>query len=367
MADTSSTIGHTDPRRFSTRLACMPFLTVLCLSVPALGVLAAEEEPGAPDDLGQNKVRIEDEYAKKVEKYNDLLKQKRFNEAIVLAKQAQLLQPENPMSELMVLKAKYAAQEDFNASRRLIDFEVAASNQEPAQMRASIAPGVLDHFIFGEGRATIRMRLDSRLAHRIASVDQNCRLANAQKERLELAGRGDIKRLFDRVDALQPEFHEDQVVDDRELQSWALTLSVHAADIRRTHRAGIFEDGSLFAKTLKTTLTANQAAAYAAAPPTPPEGSLVRWVDAADKKVWIGLGEADGVQPRTIYRVHKKPQAQRRPGEPQADRANAWIKGTIEVTRVLEENLSEARIVEEDVGNPIAKGDPIAPEQARAR
>jgi hypothetical protein len=146
-----------------------------------------------------------------------------------------------------------------------------------------------------------------------------------------------------------------------------LTLSVHAADIRRTHRAGIFEDGSLFAKTLKTTLTANQAAAYAAAPPTPPEGSLVRWVDPVGKKVWIGLGEADGVQPRTIYGVSKKPRAQGDPGEPQADRVDAVIKGTIEVTRVLEESLSEARIVDEDVGNPIAKGDPVAPQHPKAR
>src|SRR5258708_23509875 len=66
----------------------------------------------------QIKVRIDQDDAEKVGKYNELLKQKRFDEAIVLAKQAQLLQPENPTSELMVLKAKYAKQEDFNKTIR---------------------------------------------------------------------------------------------------------------------------------------------------------------------------------------------------------------------------------------------------------
>ncbi|HEV3026900.1 MAG TPA: hypothetical protein VG457_04965, partial [Planctomycetota bacterium] len=66
----------------------------------------------------QVKLKIEQDFAEKVEKYNELLKQKRFDEAVVLGKEARLLQPENPMSELMVLKAKYAKQEDFNRNMR---------------------------------------------------------------------------------------------------------------------------------------------------------------------------------------------------------------------------------------------------------
>src|SRR5262249_38490146 len=46
----------------------------------------------------QEKVRIGQEFAEKVEKYNDYLKQKRFDEAIVLAKEAKLLMPENPVA-----------------------------------------------------------------------------------------------------------------------------------------------------------------------------------------------------------------------------------------------------------------------------
>ena len=43
-------------------------------------------------------MKIEQDYAEKVEKYNDLLKQKRFDEARVLAKTSTLLQLENPTS-----------------------------------------------------------------------------------------------------------------------------------------------------------------------------------------------------------------------------------------------------------------------------
>jgi general secretion pathway protein D len=66
----------------------------------------------------ENKLRIEQDFAEKVEKYNDLLKQKRFDEAIVLGKEARLLQPENPVAEIMYYKAKLAKQDDFNKNLR---------------------------------------------------------------------------------------------------------------------------------------------------------------------------------------------------------------------------------------------------------
>src|SRR5262249_10164195 len=66
----------------------------------------------------QLKVRVEQDFAEKVDKYNALMKEKRFEEALVVAKQAQLLQPENPVSEVLVLKVKFAKQEDFNKTIR---------------------------------------------------------------------------------------------------------------------------------------------------------------------------------------------------------------------------------------------------------
>jgi len=77
----------------------------------------AEVESAIKREEG-TKVRIEQEYAELVEKYNQFFKEKRFEEAILLGKKAQLMLPENPMSELMVLKARYAKQDDFNKNLR---------------------------------------------------------------------------------------------------------------------------------------------------------------------------------------------------------------------------------------------------------
>jgi type II secretory pathway component GspD/PulD (secretin) len=66
----------------------------------------------------QNKIRIDQDFAEKVERYNQLLKEKRFDEAVVLAKEAQLLMPTNPVSEVMLLKAKLAKQDAFNRDLR---------------------------------------------------------------------------------------------------------------------------------------------------------------------------------------------------------------------------------------------------------
>ena len=90
-----------------------------------------------------------------------------------------------------------------------------------------------------------------------------------------------------------------------------------------------------------------------------PGGAYVRWVDPIGKKVWISVGEDDGVDLRTAFDVHSKPQSRldaTKPGEVTAERT----KGTIEITRVVEKKLSEARILKEDADDPIRKGDPIA-------
>ena len=64
------------------------------------------------------KIRIEQDFAERVEKFNELLKQKRFEEAEVLALQARQLMPQNPVAEVMVLKSKIAKQDTFNTMLR---------------------------------------------------------------------------------------------------------------------------------------------------------------------------------------------------------------------------------------------------------
>ena len=54
------------------------------------------------------KIRVEQEFADLVEKYNELFDQRRYGEAEIVAKQAQELDPDNPVSVTMVWKSRFA-------------------------------------------------------------------------------------------------------------------------------------------------------------------------------------------------------------------------------------------------------------------
>lgn len=82
-------------------------------------------------------------------------------------------------------------------------------------------------------------------------------------------------------------------------------------------------------------------------------------IDAVAQRVWIDLGEADGLRPRTTFSVYRKNHS----GVGRGARPNTTgpedIKGAIEVTRIMGPHEAEARIIEEDIYHPIAKLDPI--------
>lgn len=89
-----------------------------------------------------------------------------------------------------------------------------------------------------------------------------------------------------------------------------------------------------------------------------PDGQVVT-IDGGSKRVWIDLGSDDGLRERTTFSVYRRTNT----GVGRASAPHAAspedMKGKIEVTRVLEPHLSEARIVESDAFDPIGRGDPI--------
>jgi hypothetical protein len=89
-----------------------------------------------------------------------------------------------------------------------------------------------------------------------------------------------------------------------------------------------------------------------------PSGQI-RFVDSVAKKVFIDIGEADGLRPRTTFSVYKKQHSGVGRGTVKGTVGGEDIKASIEVTRVMEAHLSEARILTEDIYHPIMKGDPI--------
>jgi len=79
------------------------------------------------------------------------------------------------------------------------------------------------------------------------------------------------------------------------------------------------------------------------------DGYIAR-VENAAKLVWINLGDADFLKPRMTFSVYSK-------DTPGVGRTPADVKGKVEVTRVLDAHLSEAKMIEEDPFRPMAPGD----------
>lgn len=82
-----------------------------------------------------------------------------------------------------------------------------------------------------------------------------------------------------------------------------------------------------------------------------PNGEL-RYVDYNSKLVWVTLGEADGLPVGTTFSVYTR-------GQNGLGRGPEDIKGSIEITKILEAHLSEARIIKDDPTQPMAPNDPV--------
>jgi prefoldin subunit 5 len=82
-----------------------------------------------------------------------------------------------------------------------------------------------------------------------------------------------------------------------------------------------------------------------------PDG-FVRWVDNQNGRVWINLGEADNLPKRMTFSVYNK-------NHNGVARGSEDIKGAIEITRIIDAHTAEARVIKDDLYQPITKGDPI--------
>jgi len=115
-----------------------------------------------------------------------------------------------------------------------------------------------DRWVFGVfGADGFRRRAELSLTSHLNDVDRICPLTAVQKNKLLLAGRGDIKRYFDHVEEARIKIH-DQSIDRVELQAVRQEFQPHAPN----SRPELFGVKSLFSKSLKNTLTAEQFARY---------------------------------------------------------------------------------------------------------
>jgi hypothetical protein len=117
----------------------------------------------------------------------------------------------------------------------------------PRRQEFIVASESFDQWLFsGDTIGGRRVRLNDNLRRTIERVDPAHRLTAVQRQKLELAGRGDIKHFFDQVEAKRREFEQIRT-DIQKCRAFVRTLR----PFRQAYVSGPFDEGSLFSKVFK--------------------------------------------------------------------------------------------------------------------
>jgi hypothetical protein len=127
----------------------------------------------------------------------------------------------------------------------------------PVQVVQTINPEQVDQWVFSRwgGVAAARDRLDANLALRIDDLDRACSVTDAQKKKLKLAGLGDMKRYFDRVEDLKRKYVRNANAPNNNIWQEMQPLQMEL-------NTGFFGEDSIFVKAIKKTLNDEQVKRY---------------------------------------------------------------------------------------------------------
>jgi hypothetical protein len=117
----------------------------------------------------------------------------------------------------------------------------------------------IDQWVFSRwgGAAATKTRLNANLELRIDDIDRACAVTDIQKKKLRLAGMGDIKRYYDRVEDLKRKYAANAGSPQAHNNIWQ-----EMQPLQLELNAGLFGDESIFVKTVKNTLGSDQAKRY---------------------------------------------------------------------------------------------------------
>ncbi len=121
----------------------------------------------------------------------------------------------------------------------------------PGQQVLVVSDDQFDQWIFGSSRTARagRSRLESLLVLQVEDVATMCALSPSQKQKLLLAGRGDIKRFLDQVEEKRKLLVHIKNDQNKFNESYQQILPLQAA-----LRSGLFNEGSLYWKTVHRVL-----------------------------------------------------------------------------------------------------------------
>jgi G3E family GTPase len=114
-------------------------------------------------------------------------------------------------------------------------------------MTAVVDPENFDHWLFHDERSEEdrHRHLDLILQSKLNAAARDHKLTDSQRAKLQLAGRGDIKRFFDQVENRRQDFEK-----NRQSFRTGLAALQRLEPLVQIYREGAFGEGSLFAKTL---------------------------------------------------------------------------------------------------------------------
>jgi len=166
------------------------------------------------------------------------------------------------------------------------DDEAIPENVPLPKLQVKAADTAIYRRVFGDDFDAVaaRKQLETLLMQKISGVDLVCRLTDVQKQKLQLAGRGDNKRFMDRVEGIgrQLRLLNDESTDIEPLVREAELLS-------RGAKPGFPDDNSLFVKSLAMTLTPEQLARYEPLRAVYRAGGVVQRLRAESDEVVVNL------------------------------------------------------------------------------
>jgi hypothetical protein len=140
-------------------------------------------------------------------------------------------------------------QDDWDVGKKAVN--------QPDRQVVMALPDFDQWVLGGKNRDQIEAVLKSQLALQIASVTLACELSDAQREKLRLAGEGDLIRLYRKLEQLREKFR-DAGQDQQKIN----TVCSEASTLRIKMQTGLYDDSSLFQKVLRQALNGEQSVRY---------------------------------------------------------------------------------------------------------
>lgn len=148
-------------------------------------------------------------------------------------------------------------------ARRAFAEDVEEDGEEVAAIFVAAQPvwtdAQFDQWVFQHHRtkAAAHKNMLAQLSLQAQDVDRVCSLSESQRKKLQLAGRGDIKRFFDRYEVVKRKFQLIKNDQQKFNQIWQ-----DISPLQVTMQTGLFHDDSFLHKSLKNTLNSEQFKKY---------------------------------------------------------------------------------------------------------